>query len=229
MRFTFVARGVYSSFHDHRSGSVRIGPPRRGCMRGIDNHSRADEYHGREAVKRSTEAAYEEFSTDVALAAEKTDADLRDPSLYINRELSMLDFFERVVRRGARRQQPAARARQVRRHPRLHPRRVLHGPRRRPAPAGRRRRHRGLGGRLHAAEAPAAGAGARLGPDEGGARLLQRAAPGARRRRHPHGRLRHAGRRPEERPSTRTSRSRSSRCSRRSPSIPGGPSRTSPT
>ena len=30
-------------------------------------------------------------------AAEKADADLRDPSLFINRELSMLDFFERVV------------------------------------------------------------------------------------------------------------------------------------
>ena len=66
-------------------------------MRGTDNHSRADEYHGREAVKRSTEAAYEEFATDVTPAAEKADADLRDPSLYINRELSLLDFFERVV------------------------------------------------------------------------------------------------------------------------------------
>ncbi|MEI6725766.1 MAG: polyphosphate kinase 1, partial [Actinomycetes bacterium] len=66
-------------------------------MRGTDNQSRADEYHGREAVKRSTEAAYEEFSTDPAPAAEKADADLRDPSLYVNRELSMLDFFERVV------------------------------------------------------------------------------------------------------------------------------------
>jgi len=29
--------------------------------------------------------------------AELADADLRDPSLYINRELSMLDFFERVL------------------------------------------------------------------------------------------------------------------------------------
>ena len=66
-------------------------------MRGTDDHSRADEYHGREAVKRSTEAAYEEFSTDPLPAAEMADADLRDPSLYINRELSMLDFFERVV------------------------------------------------------------------------------------------------------------------------------------
>ena len=31
------------------------------------------------------------------MAAEKADVDLRDPSLFINRELSMLDFFERVV------------------------------------------------------------------------------------------------------------------------------------
>ncbi len=99
--------------------------------------------------------------------------------------------------RGARRQQPAARAREVRRHPRLHPRRVLHGPHRRSAPAGRRRRRGGLGGRVHPAEAPAAGPGARLEPHEGGARLLQRAAPGARRRRHPHRRLRYARRRPE--------------------------------
>ena len=66
-------------------------------MRGTDDHSRADEYHGRKAVKRSTEAAYEEFAADVVPAAEKADADLRDTSLYINRELSLLDFFERVV------------------------------------------------------------------------------------------------------------------------------------
>ncbi|HEY5388082.1 MAG TPA: polyphosphate kinase, partial [Thermoleophilia bacterium] len=66
-------------------------------MRGTDDHSRADEYYGREAAKRSTEAAYEEFATIDAAAAEKADADLRDPSLYVNRELSLLDFFERVV------------------------------------------------------------------------------------------------------------------------------------
>jgi polyphosphate kinase len=66
-------------------------------MRGTDDNSRADEYHGREAVKRSTEAAYEEFSGEAVTGVEKADADLRDPSLYINRELSLLDFFERVV------------------------------------------------------------------------------------------------------------------------------------
>ena len=64
---------------------------------GGDTRSRADEYHGRKAVKQTTEAAYEEYGSESTLTAEKVDADLRDPSLFINRELSMLDFFERVV------------------------------------------------------------------------------------------------------------------------------------
>ena len=62
-----------------------------------DHRTRADEYHGRQAIKRSTQAAHEEFSVEALAAAEKIDADLRDPSLFMNRELSMLDFFERVV------------------------------------------------------------------------------------------------------------------------------------
>ena len=62
-----------------------------------DNRSRADEYHGRQAVKRTTEGALEEFSAESRAATEQVDADLRDPSLFINRELSMLDFFERVI------------------------------------------------------------------------------------------------------------------------------------
>ena len=66
-------------------------------MRGPQDRTRADEYHGREAVKQTTKAAQEEFSPDAALTTEPADADLRDPSLYINRELSMLDFFERVL------------------------------------------------------------------------------------------------------------------------------------
>ncbi len=60
------------------------------------DRARADEFHGRQALKQTTQASYEEFLPD-SLAAGKTDADLRDPSLYINRELSMLDFFERVL------------------------------------------------------------------------------------------------------------------------------------
>ena len=66
-------------------------------MRGPDERTRADEYHGREAVKQSTRAAQEEFSADAALTAEPADADLRDPSLYINRELSLLEFNRRVL------------------------------------------------------------------------------------------------------------------------------------
>lgn len=66
-------------------------------MRGADNRTRAEEYHGREAVKQTTKASQEEFSVDTTLPVEPTDADLRDPALYINRELSMLDFFERVL------------------------------------------------------------------------------------------------------------------------------------
>ncbi len=66
-------------------------------MRGPDERTRADEYHGREAVKQTTKAAHEEFTGEAALTLETADADLRDPSLYINRELSMLDFFERVL------------------------------------------------------------------------------------------------------------------------------------
>jgi polyphosphate kinase len=61
-----------------------------------EDRTRAGEFHGRQAVKQSTKASYEEFLPDSA-AAEKKDADLRDPALYINRELSMLDFFERVM------------------------------------------------------------------------------------------------------------------------------------
>ena len=64
-------------------------------MRGTDNQTRADEYHGRQAAKRTTEAAHEEFISETA--AEIADTELRDPSLYRNRELSMLDFFERVI------------------------------------------------------------------------------------------------------------------------------------
>ncbi len=66
-------------------------------MRGGDRrHAPADEYHGREALKETTQASYEEFLPDAAAAAQ-ADADLRDPTLYVNRELSMLDFFERVL------------------------------------------------------------------------------------------------------------------------------------
>jgi polyphosphate kinase len=67
---------------------------------GSRKRSRADEFAGRESVKRSTQAAAEEFLTGRGAAAPGdggVDDDLRDPALYVNRELSMLDFFERVL------------------------------------------------------------------------------------------------------------------------------------
>ena len=60
------------------------------------DRTRADEYHGRQVSKETTHASYEEFLPD-PIAAEKEDADLRDPALYINRELSMVDWFERCL------------------------------------------------------------------------------------------------------------------------------------
>jgi polyphosphate kinase len=62
-----------------------------------DDGPSADEDRGRRVVMPSAGAANEEFRPDASFSAEVPDADLRDPSLYINRELSMLDFFERVL------------------------------------------------------------------------------------------------------------------------------------
>ena len=164
-------------------------------MRGPQERTRADEFHGRETVKQSTRAAQEEFTGELEAKAELADADLRDPSLYINRELSMLDFFERVLAEARDTQQPSPGAGQVRRHRRLDPRRVLHGARRRPAAAGRGRRLGGVRRRVHAAAAAAHRAGARLGHHEGGAPVFQRAQARARGRRHPHRRPRRPRRR----------------------------------
>jgi len=66
-------------------------------VRGPEDRTRAEEYHGRQAIKQTTQASNEEFSVDAVVSAEPVDADLRDPALYINRELSMLDFFDRVL------------------------------------------------------------------------------------------------------------------------------------
>ena len=48
-------------------------------MRGPQDHTRAEEYHGREAVKATTRAAQEEFTGELEGKAELSDADLRDP------------------------------------------------------------------------------------------------------------------------------------------------------
>ena len=69
--------------------------------------------------------------------------DLKDPALYVNRELSLLAFQRRVLEEAEDEQQPAAGAREVPLHSRLQPGRVLHGARGRPGrPGGRRHRWR---------------------------------------------------------------------------------------
>jgi polyphosphate kinase len=74
-------------------GDVAVGAENEG-------RPRADEYHGRQVIKETTQAASEEFLAGRgigSLAETVVDEDLRDPALFINRELSMLDFFERVL------------------------------------------------------------------------------------------------------------------------------------
>jgi polyphosphate kinase len=71
--------------------------------------SRADEYRGREPAKLTTQAASEEFLAGRGVASpgeSGVDEDLRDPDLFINRELSMLDFFERVLFEARDRRNP---------------------------------------------------------------------------------------------------------------------------
>jgi hypothetical protein len=90
--------GIYCQVRTTGTGAHRRAPDvRRYAVRGPEERTRAEEYHGRETVKQSTRAAHEEFTGELEAKAELADADLRDPSLYINRELSMLDFFERVL------------------------------------------------------------------------------------------------------------------------------------
>ncbi len=77
-------------------------------------------------------------------------SDLDAPELYINRELSWVDFNDRVLQLAEDADAAAARALQVRRDLRLQPRRVLHDPRRRPARPDRRGHHGAEARRPHA-------------------------------------------------------------------------------
>ena len=68
--------------------------------------------------------------------------DLDDPRLYFNRELSWLEFNERVLELAEDDDVPLLERAEVLRDLLVEPRRVLHGPRRRPARPGRRRHRR---------------------------------------------------------------------------------------
>ena len=79
----------------------------------------------------------EEVTTEQAGPVPATDLD--SPLLYLNRELTWLEFNRRVLHEAQDAADPAARAGQVPRHRGVEPRRVLHEAHRRPEAAGGRR------------------------------------------------------------------------------------------
>ena len=156
---------------------------------------------------------------------------LTSPDLYLNRELSWLEFNARVLHEAEDTRVPLLERLKFLSIFSDEPRRVLHGPGGRAPPAGRRRRVGHHAGRADAARAArrdraegrrlmlaAAGMSA-CTTDPARARRARRAARHDRK-----SSIARSGRR-----STRTSSRRSSPCSRRSRSIPGTRSRTSRT
>ena len=66
-------------------------------MPGAGHRPRADQRPARHSARGSTTASREAFASAGSAIVAGSDDELRDPSLFINRELSMLSFFHRVL------------------------------------------------------------------------------------------------------------------------------------
>ena len=155
---------------------------------------------------------------------------LDSPELYANRELSWLQFNERVLELAEDERTPLLERVKFLVDLRVQPRRVLHGAGGRPArPGGRRDRRARARRAVGARDARAHHGTPRELCDRHSRRLGGRGAPRAGREGIRVVDMQRLLRRPSSRAPTGCSPSRSSRCSRRWPSARGGRSRTSRT